>query len=798
VKTPSHVLRLLLSSLLWLAPLLWLVPLLWLAQPSCLVETEQPQLEGHDVKVTFIHTSDVHSRLLPYSLDVGETDESLGLSSNSATVGGAARASTIIKRIRSGGGRVVHIDTGDVFQGAPIFNQFKGEVEFKWLNMLGVDAFVIGNHEFDAGIDNLVLQARQFARFPMLNANYGLEDPNVFGASELASIATPYTIINAQGLRIGVIGLGSLSSIVSMYEGGNSLGITPMDTIQMTQFYVDFLRPLVDVVVVASHLGLRGQKKMTRGTVDQIDDCEGPNCTTEQETARCSVIHRLLGDEGLIRHTEGIDLVLGGHLHIVINPPELIQDCDPDPNCAGYPFYEELMNRGCQYRSRKVPLMHSGAFLKFVGQLDVVFHQPEAQPGETEADAYFRELNAWEVKTYRPALYPVDDTAVPREQWDVAVERLLEPYSEELFREIQLTRYIAYSPRKIRRFATGYGDSELGNLVSTSMQTRNRVEAQFAITNTLGIRADINRGPITEEMMYNVFPFENAITTMTLSGREVKDVMDYVALRSARRGCQLQAQVSGITALIDCNADVEAARRVTIGGSRLVEPDRFGREAPGEPLCSFDGLRCTPGQDCAPDLEPVKACPASEDLGNGTCCPEGELCTPLGCGAPIAPYVSYKLATNDYIATGGSGFTMLEQNTTQFNTGISLRDSVMDYVNAAYDGCGAALPQSVQDELGAIAEQYDAATWDRADYDAVIAAVLAYYENANTNGHANYGACVEDLGGALQRDCDYLEQGSVDRSRCRATTWLRAGKMCIELPCVMASEDGRLNRIFPE
>lgn len=441
--------------------------------------------------------------------------------------------------------------------------------------------------------------------------------------------------------------------------------------------------------------------------------------------------------------------------------------------------------------------MHSGAFMKFVGQLDVVFHQPSPEQGETEADAYFRLLNGWEVKTYRPDIHPVDDR-IPRAQWDVATERLLEPFSAELFRAIQLTRYIAYAPRSIRRFSTGWGDSQLGNLVATSMQVRNRVEAQFALTNTLGIRADINRGPITEEMMYNVFPFENSITTMTLSGREVQDLMDYVSLRSARRGCQAQAQISGITAVMDCNADVEAARRVTIGGSRLTDPARFGVSSEGKAMCTFDGLLCTPGTDCGEAHEPAKPCPSQAEVGSGVCCPAGELCTPVGCGIPISPYVSYKLAANDYIATGGSGFTMLEHNTTQFNTGISLRDSVMDYVNSAFLGCGIGVPDSVSADLETLFGQFSAAESTREAYDAVTAGVQTYFASANASGYASYGSCVEDLGAALSRDCEFLDQTSVERARCRASSWLRAGEMCFTLPCVTADEDGRLDRIFPK
>jgi 5'-nucleotidase len=765
---------------------------------ACLVETEQPRLEGHDIKVTFVHTSDIHSRLVPYYLDVGETDESYGLNGDSP-VGGASRITTIVKGIRAGGGRVIHVDTGDIFQGAPIFNQFKGEVEFKWFSMLGVDAFVVGNHEFDAGIKNFITQAEQFARFPMLNANYGMENPNVFGASQLGRVAQPFTIVNVQGLRVGIIGLGSLSSIVSMYDGGNSLGVTPLDTVQVTQFWVDFLRPQVDVVMVASHLGLRAEKKMVRGSDDTIDECEGTDCTIVPVVERCEIVDRLLGDEGLIANTEGIDLVLGGHLHIVINPPEEIVDCTPSPACKGYPHYENLMSRGCQYRRRVVPLMHSGAFAKYVGQLDTIFHKPGPDPTETTVQAGLRELNRWEVKTYRAMLHPVD-ARVPLQRYDVATERLLEPYKSELYRKIQLTRFIAYAPRTMRRFSTGWGDSQLGNLVAASMQTKNRVEAQFAVTNTLGIRADINRGPITEEMMYNVFPFENSITTMVLSGDEVKILADYVALRSARRGCQTQAQISGVTMVFNCNEDVEAAQRVTIGGARLDEPERYGLDAERKPRCTYDGLRCTPGTggNCNPDFEPAKICPEGTTLGEGGCCPQGQLCTPVGCGTPISPYVSYKLAANDYIAAGGSGFTMLQNNTTQFNTGISLRDGVMDFVNINFPGCGAGLPPETLAEIDELNNAVFEAEPSAAAYEAVVAQIKVFFGVQNVSGFADYGSCLEDIGMVVERDCESLPNPSTERSHCRAEAWARSAEQCVELPCVSMDADGRIDRIFPE
>ncbi|MCD6499190.1 MAG: bifunctional metallophosphatase/5'-nucleotidase [Deltaproteobacteria bacterium] len=796
----------------------WLVVLLTLS--GCLKQTKVDPVENYDVKITFIHTADWHSRLLPYSLHVSITDQSLGLKTRSdgpTNVGGAARAATVIRRIRAKGGRIVHLDSGDVFQGAPIFNEFDGEVELKVLSMIGVDAMAIGNHEFDLGIRNLVKLAQEYARFPLLAANYDTTNPNVPGASELGKIAKPYVILNKDGVKIGVIGLGCLSSIVSLYYGGNSLGATPLETVKQTQFWIDFLRPQVDVIAVVSHLGLRGEKKMSRGDETDLEmDCPNGNCGNDASS--CSIIQKLIGDEQLIQYTTGIDVVFGGHLHIVLNPPEALQDCSPDPSCLSsehgaaiiahlaklgcycYPKGDPRYDPDCKPHHRRVPLVHSGAFVKFVGELDTVFNKPDrpADPDGTDCNAnpedgrcrqHDRDVNQWkangfELSSYQYILHPVDER-IPESEFDGRIQALLQHYTYQLKRKLHLGRIIAFAPRKIRRYPMGQGDSALGDVVAAAMQTRNRVEAQFGLTNTLGIRADIESGPVTVDVMYNVFPFENKLTTMTLSGSEVLELMDYVALRSARRGCQAQAQVSGITAVLNCKDPQdspygERAERVTIGGSRLSDPATYGKGVDG-PLCQFDGLQaCTPAstQVCmdlarcsgevsgaCPDpppaqpdppccdwrLAPVNPCPADYTPGDGACCPSGELCTPVGCGTPVEKYVSYKLAANDYIANGGSGFTTLEHNTTQFNTGISLRDAVTDYIFTQYPACG----------------------WDP----------------------TNYSLCVDSLTNMYKADCAYEKDARKDA--CEAQAPGRAEALCQQLPCIVAKEDGRLGRVFP-
>ena len=95
------------------------------ALAGCTVSSDQPDLTGQDVHLSVIHTADIHSRLFPYFFAPSQIDKSLGLvpsQGDTAIVGGAARMQTVIQGIRQSSQRSIHIDSGDVFEGAPVFN----------------------------------------------------------------------------------------------------------------------------------------------------------------------------------------------------------------------------------------------------------------------------------------------------------------------------------------------------------------------------------------------------------------------------------------------------------------------------------------------------------------------------------------------------------------------------------------------------------------------------------------------------------------------------------------------------
>jgi 2',3'-cyclic-nucleotide 2'-phosphodiesterase (5'-nucleotidase family) len=86
--------------------------------------------------------------------------------------------------------------------------------------------------------------------------------------------------------------------------------------------------------------------------------------------------------------------------------------------------------------------------------------------------------------------------------------------------------------------------------------------------------------------------------------------------------------------------------------------------------------------DCAAERAFDVTIGGSWDLcsSDDDCTSQVEICSAGRCGRPIEPSETYELATNNYIASGGSGFSVLENNTTQKDTGISMRDAVQHHM----------------------------------------------------------------------------------------------------------------------
>lgn len=230
----------------------------------------KPQAET----VTIIHTNDTHSAIEPYGTGLG----------------GVVRRKVVIDSIRAEHPSAILIDLGDVVQGSLYFNLYKGEVEEKMMNALGYDMRILGNHEFDNGLEVL---ARNLAmsEAELLCSNYKILD------TPLAGLFKPYSIRLIDGKRIGFMPVnlqphGMISDI-------NTEGMDYVDLKTAARNLAWYLKNIeeCDFVIALTHIGYE-------------EDVE------------------------LLRQSSDIDLLLGGHSHTLVDPadpatpPHIVKNAD--------------------------------------------------------------------------------------------------------------------------------------------------------------------------------------------------------------------------------------------------------------------------------------------------------------------------------------------------------------------------------------------------------------------------------------------------------------------------------------
>lgn len=235
-------------------------------------------------RLVILHTNDVHSRIDPFPED----------GSRNAGMGGAARRAALIDKIRSENEHVLLLDSGDIFQGTPYFNFYLGEVEIKLMSAMKYDAATMGNHDFDAGLDNFEKQMREHGTFPIVISNYDFSDTIMHDKH------VPWKVFQKGNIKIGVTGVGiELDGLVPQSLYGHTRYLDPVMT--ATQ-QADILRndEKCDLVICLSHLGYKYG-------------------------------HTKVSDIVLAQNSRNIDIILGGHTHTFMDKPDNYRNKDGKP-----------------------------------------------------------------------------------------------------------------------------------------------------------------------------------------------------------------------------------------------------------------------------------------------------------------------------------------------------------------------------------------------------------------------------------------------------------------------------------
>lgn len=221
-------------------------------------------------KLTILHTNDMHCHIEAFS--GGKYDGK----------GGLNNLCRLVDQIRKEEENVLLLDAGDMFQGTPYFNFYKGELMIRLMGEVGYDAGTIGNHEFDNGLKGMADILPQ-AKFPLVSANYD------FSETILKNEFEPYTIIRKGGIKIGIYGIGvELNGLVAPINYGKTKYIDPVDMAIKTEQKLK--KKGCDLIICLSHLGHKYKGNSVSDVV-------------------------------LAKKTNSTNLIIGGHTHTFLKEP---------------------------------------------------------------------------------------------------------------------------------------------------------------------------------------------------------------------------------------------------------------------------------------------------------------------------------------------------------------------------------------------------------------------------------------------------------------------------------------------
>ncbi|WP_270164520.1 S-layer homology domain-containing protein [Paenibacillus sp. SYP-B4298] len=394
--------------------------------------------EEGDYALRVLHTNDTHAHL-----------------------DNIARRVTAIKELRNDSTLV--LDAGDVMSGTLYFNRFNGLADLEFMNRIGYDAMTFGNHEFDKGT-GVLAQFVQAAKFPFVSANIDVSQDGQLGGLSSGAAGEPgeqgriYPAIikEVKGEKVGIFGLTTLDT-VSLSSPGDKVKFA--DYKASAEATVAMLeREGVNKIIALTHLGYADDLKLAEAVA-------------------------------------GIDIVVGGHSHTILNEPVVV-------------------------RTHKEPtlVVQTGEYNVSLGQLDVTFDVAGA-------------LTSWNGKLLK--LDEKDSSGQYRFAEDPEAAAKLKEYAEPL---AEYRKTVVGSTR-VRldgeRGSVRKQETNLGNLVAQGMLEKVKsivkepdVKGYVAIQNGGGIRASIQQGDITLGDLLTVMPFGNNLSALKMTGKEIAAALE--------------------------------------------------------------------------------------------------------------------------------------------------------------------------------------------------------------------------------------------------------------------------------
>ena len=385
-----------------------------------------------DNALVILHTNDTHSQIDP------DFDGK----------GGVLRRKVIIDSIRAVCPNVILVDAGDVVQGTPYFNIYRGEVEVAMLDSLRYDFITLGNHEFDNGLPSMFPFYSRM-RPHLLSTNYDLS------RTCLKNIALPCEVRSVGNRNIGFIAANV--NPVGLVNAENCEGLGYNNPLIVLDSVAGILKHSygVDYVVMLSHLGY----SYNDGRISDID---------------------------VAKASSNIDLIIGGHTHTLINPAK------------GNPV---VKNRD----GRDVLICQAGSLGKYLGKVEVNLDDLTAS------------------SSLIPVTKQYDSRVSP------ALTAALAPYKHKVdsIMSVKIAESAEAMPNR-RSGAINHWNADMSLLLMKEFYDG---KVDLSIMNQGGVRRPMPKGDVSEGLIMAMFPFENYLTVLEITGAQLKEAFRVLAVR---------------------------------------------------------------------------------------------------------------------------------------------------------------------------------------------------------------------------------------------------------------------------
>ncbi|WP_445403860.1 bifunctional metallophosphatase/5'-nucleotidase [Acinetobacter vivianii] len=457
---------------------------------------ESPQVERKNQTINILAFNDFHGNLEPPKRFIEADDPNDSSKTVRIPVGGVSYFADAIKKLRAQYPNNAVVSAGDLISASPLTSSlFLDEPTIETMNDIQIDFNAVGNHEFDRGTDELRrLQnggCQQYtsakpcqinpnfegAKFNFLAANVSMKaDPN-------KTLFPAYKVKTYGGIPVAFIGM-TLKATPSIVSAAGIKDVNFNDEADTVNALIPELKKQgIEAIVVVVHEGVAPSTKFNKKTCEGLS---GP----------------LLGI--LDRLDPAVDVVVSGHTH-------QSYICDYSTKNPQKPF---LLTSAGQYGT-----IITNIQLELDGKTGDVIKKDAAQvPVQSEA--------------YTSGTTTVNLTDLYQKfNKTPSIEAILDKYRQAV--TTISARVVGTADGVINRNATESGESALGNLIADAQQamalTASNQGSDFTLMNPGGVRADLQvntNNQITFGDVFTVQPFGNSIVTLSLTGKQIRDVLE--------------------------------------------------------------------------------------------------------------------------------------------------------------------------------------------------------------------------------------------------------------------------------